>query len=268
MVDLDTLIREADPARDLVVPEVDRAEIRRFSERPPARMRTRRGWLGTGIRAVPILVSLAVASAVVVFAIGIHAHRVGNQRSSIKRSTSTSQTRAHRGLRFLAVRQLAQGQLPRQRTFAIFGERYRFWGRVYFSLEIDVNRPGAPSNAGTEGTATLNLTQSPGALAVGTLTVDCSARPSTLVFGLLRASSDHVVVLRGGRTDVPQRVAIPGILHARGTLIYALADQPGQLVVRQPDGTPIVDDRLLGNNRHCPRYLRHPFNLLGSPYAR
>lgn len=35
MIDLDTLIREADPACDLVIPDVDAAEIARLSGRPP-----------------------------------------------------------------------------------------------------------------------------------------------------------------------------------------------------------------------------------------
>jgi hypothetical protein len=46
------------------------------------RLRVRRGWLRTPMRVVPILASLAITVAVVVFAIGIRAHHVGSSVGS------------------------------------------------------------------------------------------------------------------------------------------------------------------------------------------
>jgi hypothetical protein len=85
MIDLDTLIREADPARDLVIPEVDLAEIRRLSERPPAGTGTPRDGLRTGMRAVPLplrirgdAVAMFVATLVVI-AVGAVILTAGSQ---------------------------------------------------------------------------------------------------------------------------------------------------------------------------------------------
>src|SRR5271166_4060643 len=67
MIDLDTLIREADPARDLGIPEVDPAEIGRLSRRPP---RSRRSLIDAA--AVGAAVAVALGVALIVLLAGHH----------------------------------------------------------------------------------------------------------------------------------------------------------------------------------------------------
>jgi hypothetical protein len=149
----------------------------------------------------------------------------------------------------MAVRELAHGTLPRRQTFTIIGERYRFQGRVYFSLAVSINRPGAPPGGG--GGASFNPSQSRGVL-VFTFMAVCGHHPYAVVFGLLRAGSDEVVARRGPSTTMLPHVLIPGALHARGVLVYApLAGPPSELIVRQPDGKRVLDQRLPSNGP-CP----------------
>ena len=163
---------------------------------------------------------------------------------AISQSAAVAGQRASRPLargpvRFFAVRTLAHGALPSRRTFTILGERYRFQGRVYFTLAVSINRPGAPPGGG--GGASFNPSQSRGVLASTFMTV-CGHHPYAVVFGLLRATSDKVVARGGHSTTVLQHVLIPGVLHAGGVLVYApLAGPPSELIVRQPDGTRVLD---------------------------
>jgi hypothetical protein len=173
---------------------------------------------------------------------------------SISQSTAGSAHRtaarpAESPIRWIAVRQLAHGTLPHRRTFTIIGERYRFQGRVYFSLAVSINRPGAPPGGG--GGASFNPSQSRGVLPFTFMTV-CGHHPYAVVFGLLRATTDNVVARRGHGTTVLQHVLIPGALHARGVLVYApLAGPPSELIVRQPDGKRVLDQRF-PSNVPCP----------------
>jgi hypothetical protein len=154
---------------------------------------------------------------------------------------STSHPGTGGPLRFFAVRPLAHGTLPRRRTFTITGERYRFQGRVYFTLAVSINRPGAPPGGG--GGASFNPSQLRGVLAFTFMTV-CGHHPYAVVFGLLRSTSDTVVARRGRGTTVLHHVSLPGVLHARGVLVYApLAGPPSELNVRQPDGKRVLDQK-------------------------
>jgi Tol biopolymer transport system component len=73
---LDRLVPLDDGSRPDWEDVVARAEFQTAGSR--ARTRVRSGWFETPIRVVPILASLAITVAVVVFAIGIHARRVGS----------------------------------------------------------------------------------------------------------------------------------------------------------------------------------------------
>lgn len=178
----------------------------------------------------------------------------GLSARSISQSTAgTAQRTAARPaqspIRWIAVRQLAHGTLPRRRTFTIIGERFRFQGRVYFSLAVSINRPGAPPGGG--GGASFNPSQSRGVLAF-TFMMVCGQHPYAVVFGLLRATSDKVVARRGHGVTVLQHVLLPGALHARGVLVYAaLAGPPSELMVRQPDGERVLDQSFPSNGS-CP----------------
>lgn len=182
---------------------------------------------------------LLVAVCLLVVVGGLSARSIPQSTAGIAQRTAA--WRAQSPIRWIAVRHLAHGTLPRRRTFTIIGERYRFQGRVYFSLAVSIDRPGAPPGGG--GGASFNPSQSRGVLAFTFMTV-CGHHPYAVVFGLLRATSDKVVARRGHGTTVLQHVLIPGALHARGVLVYApLAGPPSELIVRQPDGKRVLDQR-------------------------
>ena len=67
MIDLDTLIRDADPARDLAIPDVDAAEIGRLSGRPPRSHRSL-----TDAIAVGVAVAVAIGVGLVFLVAGGH----------------------------------------------------------------------------------------------------------------------------------------------------------------------------------------------------
>ena len=93
MIDLDSLIREADPARDLAVPEVDPAEIRRLSGRPPRSWRKLIDAVAGGAA-----VAVALGVALIVLLAG------GQNGASVKSSGSSTIPAAARPLtRMLAV---------------------------------------------------------------------------------------------------------------------------------------------------------------------
>ena len=184
---------------------------------------------------------LAWAGLVVVLG-GVSARSISQSTAGATQRTSA---RPASPIRWIAVRPLAHGTLPRRRTFTIIGERDRFQGRVYFTLAVSINRPGAPPGGG--GGASFNPSQSRGVLAFTFMTV-CGRHPYAVVFGLLRATSDKVVARRGHGTTVLQHVLIPAALHACGVLVYApLAGPPCELIVRHPDGTRVLDQKFPSN---------------------
>jgi hypothetical protein len=142
-------------------------------------------------------------------------------QSAARAAPPASHPLARGPLRFLAVRALAHGTLPRRRTFTITGERYRFSGRAYFTLAVSINRPGVPPGGG--GGAGFNPSQSRGVLAFTFMTV-CGHHPYAVVLGLLRRTSDTVVARRG-----------------RGMTV--LAGPPSELIVRGPDGKRVLDQK-------------------------
>jgi hypothetical protein len=146
------------------------------------------------------------------------------------------------------TQELAHRKLPGGQTFTIIGERYRFEGRVYFSLASSVNRPGTPPGGG--GSSSFSPSEQPGVF-VSSVQVACNP-PYALVFGLLRAPSDSVRAREGHRTTVLRQASIPAVLHARGVLVYAsLAGPPSELIVRRPDGNRVLDDKLRTPPANC-----------------
>jgi hypothetical protein len=147
-------------------------------------------------------------------------------------------------IRWFAVRHLARGSLPGRQTFTITGERYRFQGRVYFTLAISIDRPGAPPGGG--GGGSFNPSQTPGTFAYTEIAV-CGRHPYSVVFGLLRAPADVAVVRRGNRRAFLRHVAIPAVLHAHGVLAYVpLSGPPSEVILHRPDGKRVLDDKFSG----------------------
>jgi hypothetical protein len=187
-------------------------------------------WRGIALIGVVATAPLCVTSA-------LAAHRASDSRTQCP-------------MRFLAVRQLANGRLPGRRTFTIVGERYRFQCRLYFSLADSINVPGEPPGSGGGGGS--NPSESPGVLA-WSYGGPCGPHPSVLVYGLLRAPSDSVRVREGHRTIVLRHAPIPAVLHAGGVLVYAsMAGWPSELIVRRPDGKRVLDEKLRTGMGNCP----------------
>ena len=187
--------------------------------------RRRSGWLGTGMRAVPILTSLAIAVAVVVFAIGVHA----------RRAVSPAQTAGR--VHVLAVQQLVSGRLPGRETFDIVGERYRFQGRTYFGLDVHINRAGAPAGAG--GGVSFTPAQTPGDLAWSEI-FGCPHPREVIVYGLVRVPAAEVDA-RIGNAVIPlsQDPWLPQIPRADGVLFYGvLRGLPSELIVSRANEKP------------------------------
>jgi hypothetical protein len=172
-------------------------------------------------------------------------------QSTAVASPRTSDPQVASPVRFIAVRHLANGRLPGGQTFTIVGERYRFQGRLYFSLAISINRPGEPPGGG--GGASFNPAQSPGVLAFTFITANACPHSYAVVFGLLRAPSDVVLARRGDITAVLRHVSIPPVLHAHGVLVYArLSDAPNEVIVQRPDGKRQLDDKFHFGGRCLP----------------
>jgi hypothetical protein len=144
-----------------------------------------------------------------------------------------------------AVRQLAHGSLPGGQLFTIVGQRYRFAGRLYFSLNVAITRPDG-------GSAGFTPAQSPGVLAY-TADVACTPHPYAVMFGLLRAPSDAVIAREGRSRTVLPHVSIPSVLHAHGVLVYAsLTSYPSEMTVVRPDGKRVLDDKSPRTSRCLP----------------
>jgi hypothetical protein len=169
-------------------------------------------------------------------------------QSTARAAQRTAAQREQSPIRWIAVRQLAHGTLPGKQTYTIIGERYWFQRRVYFTLAISVDRPGLPPGGG--GGGSFNPSQRRGIFAY-TAFGACVPHPYAVVFGLLRVTSDRVVVRHGSTTAVLHQIPIPAVLHAHGVLVYArLAGAPNEVIVKRPGGPPALDDKLQGER--CP----------------
>jgi hypothetical protein len=197
---------------------------------------------------VELLVWLSLVVALVGF--GSPAPRPMSQSTSLA-AQRASALLAHSPVRFIAVRELVHGSLPGGQTFTISGERYRFQGRVYFSLAISIDRAGEPPGRG--GGASFNPVQSPGVLAFTFITTGSCPHKYAVVFRLVRARSDVVLARRDHRTTVLRYAPIPAVLHAHGVLVHArLADAPDEVVVRRPDGKRVHDGKFQTGRRCLP----------------
>ncbi len=126
--------------------------------------------------------------------------------------------------------------------FAIVAERYRFLGKVYFELKLNVETSGEGGNerAGSE----IILGPQPRALEWH-IEEGCKPHPYAILYALLKKPGDSVLS-RTGTTLTPWRtVPIPAGLHAGGALVYtALSEPPEELIVRVPDGHTVAAEKL------------------------
>jgi hypothetical protein len=73
----------------------------------------------------------------------------------------------------------------------------------------------------------------------------CSPYPYAVVYGLLHAEKDEVLVRSAGKLRVLHSVAPPGYVHLHAAVIYGfVGSHASELLVRTPQGTTVVDEKL------------------------
>jgi hypothetical protein len=138
---------------------------------------------------------------------------------------------------------LVHGQAPQGPSFAIVAEHYRFLGRVYFQLKIQVTPEGSGGEIGGSSSSgliggrahTFSLEESTG----------CRPHLYDIVYGLLKPPGATVLVRVAGVLTPLQEVAIPAQLHAGGALVYgAFSTPPTEVVVRDAHGRTLSSESL------------------------
>jgi hypothetical protein len=126
-------------------------------------------------------------------------------------------------------------------AFAISAERYRFEGKIYVDLTAEMEPHAALSGGG--GSFSPEPTSNP---LTWSAEQGCSLHPTvrwSVLYGLLRNSTDHAFVYTGQRGYGMQAAAIPASIHLHGEVAFAaLTEPPNRVVVRDSAGSVIQDE--------------------------
>lgn len=142
------------------------------------------------------------------------------------------------------IRTLVRDRVPDGPAFSIIGERYRFLGKVYFELKANVEETSEPGSAAIGGSSVTFGANKPSMLDWQTET-GCDPHPYVILYSLLSAPADTVLLGTKGKLSAAHRVTIPTSLHAGGILIYAaLPAGPSELVIRSPNGKTLSTEKL------------------------
>jgi hypothetical protein len=159
---------------------------------------------------------------------------------------------------------LAHGSVPQGSPFTIRAERYRELGRAHFELTLAAEGPEqAPFSIsggghieqkleeGDERTVFVGLEAGQEEIEPGTkkfqshASSGCNPQPYAIVYGLLRAPNDTVLMRTAGGLVPLRKVAIPARMHAGGVLAYgAFSPLPTELLVRDTHGKTIASANL------------------------
>ena len=157
------------------------------------------------------------------------------------------------------VRTVARGRLPAGAPFTITGEREAGeYAHTTFTAELQA-----------EGGVGFGVFRGGGILsAVGNLPgrkpspfnrqmqEGCSPSEYAIVFGVLSAPRDTVLVRSGGVLIRLHRARIPAALRVKGALAYiALPSVPSEVIVRSPSGKTVSTERLGGEAREAGKFL-------------
>ncbi len=141
------------------------------------------------------------------------------------------------------TRSLVAGALPGGGTFTINGTLTTYEKQKSFNLEAEASTEGLGSNSAVEAIGE----RGPRGASAFTpkLKTGCEPGEFAIVYGVLHAPRD-VVLVRTASGLVPLRhVSIPKALHAGGVLAYvALTGVPEQLLVRNPRGKTVFSENL------------------------
>ena len=152
-------------------------------------------------------------------------------------------------------RTIAHGSLPQGPSFSIIGERYSFMSEAHFSLRVEV-AAGAEANGLISGASSIVVARHlkpkpspPFALKIG---AGCRPHEYAILYGVLKARTDTVLVRSSGSFRSLRHVRIPASLHVHGVLVYiALPAVPSELLVRTPNGKTVFTEKLADRARNA-----------------
>jgi hypothetical protein len=146
------------------------------------------------------------------------------------------------------VRTLVHETVPQGPSFAIVGEAYRFLGRLYFNLKVNVESASETEFSASSDTSVFFAFHGKPHPFSPQFETTCKPHPYEIVYGLLRAPRDTVLARStSGALDPLRQLAIPAGMHAHGALVYgALATAPTALIVRAPSGATVATQKLEG----------------------
>lgn len=133
---------------------------------------------------------------------------------------------------------------PHIPAFTIRAERYRKLGTVHFELKLEVSNEEELSGNGGGGFVEVRIEE--GVNARGRRAFEpksssgCQPQPYVIIYGLLEAPRDTVLVRVSGSLVPLRTVAIPTRLHAGGALAYgAFSPIPTELLIRDASGKTV-----------------------------
>jgi hypothetical protein len=153
-------------------------------------------------------------------------------------------------------RTIAHGALPQGPSFSIVGESHSRMGKIHFDLSVEI----ASEEAGEAGrliggdTSTIVVggrpRPKPSPPLAMQLKTSCAPHEYAILYGVLKAPTDTVLVQSSGGLQPLRQVRIPASLHAHGALAYiALPAVPSELLVRTPTGKTVFTENLTGRAR-------------------
>jgi hypothetical protein len=143
------------------------------------------------------------------------------------------------------LRTLVRDKVPGGPSFTIVGEHYRFLGRTYFELKLQLEQSIYGNFPGGSASAVLGQ-PNPLRRALGWRSeTGCKPHPFRIIYGLFTNPSDAVLIRYAGQLVPLKRVQIPASMHAGGVLVYtAPPSLPTELVLQTATGKTIATESL------------------------
>jgi hypothetical protein len=152
------------------------------------------------------------------------------------------------------TRTIARGSLPQGPSFSIVGERYILLGHMHFALRVKIAaEAGFGGLIGGASTIVVGGHLKPKSSTPFALKMETGCQPHeyAILYGILKAPTDTVLVRSSGSLQALRRVRIPASLQVHGVLAYiALPAMPSELLVRTPAGKTIFIEKLAGRARN------------------
>ncbi len=143
------------------------------------------------------------------------------------------------------ARVLVKARAPGGKIFTISSERTRTLGRTYFGLRVAFAGVGGI----VAGAAALRLAL-PLEWGVATpleweVSRICTPHPYGIIYGVLTAPRDEVLVRLGADLQPLRRVGIPASMRRHSVLVYGILGRaPDRLIVRAPGARTAVDENI------------------------